>query len=340
MIVKLSRIAIIVLSVVSTLSVGCTPVQPPPAENQSYTVTEDGYTLTDDGLYTGEPQANSSASQLPPVARGLRRLTWEVGAEVYYFKYKEEDFMEEEGTFYGPTLSFTLRNWLPTSQEQSSEAMEAMDIAFYKWMLRGEARFSLGEVDYDAPGWGTINNIDDRTFEGRLLVGPDFVAENTMFTVFTGIGYRYLHDDLRASAVQAGAYERESQYLYLPLGIDMITQLGSGWTLGATAELDIFLWGNQRSHITIFYGYVDYNNVFVITSTEDMLDSYQQRGYGLRGSVRLEKKGDKIDLIIEPFVRYWDINESDLWWNYNFTSYIYEPTNSTIEAGVRIMLAF
>lgn len=341
MIVKLSRIAILVLSVVSILSVGCAPVQPPPAENQSYTVTEDGYTLTDDGLYTSAPEDHSPASQRPPITRNLRRLSWEAGPEVYYFKYKEAGFMEEEGTFYGANLAFTLRNWLPASPEQSSQAMEAMDMAFQKWMLRGEARFALGEVDYKAPPDAptiTLDNLDDRTFEVRLLAGPDFPTGNTMFTLFTGVGFRYLHDDLRGSAVDAGGYERESQYLYLPLGATVISQLGSGWHLGLSAEFDLFLYGRQRSHIPFIWEEIIEPGTppVVILHYEEFIDNYQQRGYGLRASARLEKKGDKVDFIIEPFVRYWDINESDT----DIFILGLEPTNSTYEAGVRVMFGF
>ncbi|MCK4851298.1 MAG: hypothetical protein KAT11_08105, partial [Phycisphaerae bacterium] len=229
MIVKLSRIVIVVLSVVSILSTGCARV---PA-HKSVTAEDGSSVLTQD---------KSSASAYPAIARDLKKLTWEVGPEAYYFKYKEEGIMEEEGMFYGAHLGFTLRNWLPTSPEQSAEAM---DIAFYKWMLRGEARFAFGEVDYDGGINGaplTINNIDDRTFEGRLLVGPDFVTENTIFTLYTGIGYRYLHDEFMADAwptEYSGGYERESQYLYLPLGAQMTSQLGGGWSWGLSAELDV-----------------------------------------------------------------------------------------------------
>ncbi len=345
MIVKLSRIAILVLSIVSILSVGCAPVQPPSAENQSYTVTEDGYTLTDDGLYTGGPQANSPASQLPPVTRDLRRLTWEVGPEIFYYRYKEENFAELKGMAYGAHFAFTLRNWLPTSQEQSSQAM---DMAFNKWMLRGEARLAFGDVNYEgglvnlitgAVTPLTIDSVDDRAFEARLLAGPDFVTEDTMFTLFTGIGYRYLHNDTRRTSVDSAAYERESNYLYLPLGVQMTSQLGGGWSWGVTAEVDVFLLGYQRSHDEWTWVEVidpDADPPVTITHHEGYKDNAQERGYGLRASARLEKKGDNVDIIIEPFIRFWRINESNVDWGLS----ILEPTNSTLEAGARIMFAF
>ncbi len=327
MIVKLSRIVVVVLSVVSILSTGCAPVPPPPAGDDSSALTED--------KSFARTEAKSSASGLPAITRDLRRLTWEVGPEAYYYKYVEEGFMQLEGMYYGLNLGFTLRNWLPTSPELSSEAM---DIAFWKLMLRGEARFAFGDVDYEAPGWGSVDNVGDRTFEVRLLVGPEFPTENTMFTVFTGLGYRYLHNDTRTSAVDPSAYERESQYLYLPLGAQMTSQLSHGWSWGLAAELDVFLWGNQRSHIDWYWIelYDPGPPPIYIWHYEEFIDNYQERGYGLRASAKLQKKGDKIDLIIEPFIRYWNINESNKDWAW----LAYEPTNSTMEAGVRVMLGF
>ena len=109
----------------------------------------------------------------------------------------------------------------------------------------------------------------------------------------------------------------------------MTSQLGGGWFWGLSGELDILLWGNQRSHIWSqgTWDWWDY---------DEWIDNQQNRGYGLRGSVKLEKKGDKVDLIIEPFIRYWKINESDLDWYHSAI----EPTNSTLEAGLRITLGF
>ena len=102
MIVKLSRIVIVVLSVVSILSTGCATV---PA-HKSVTAEDGSSVLTQD---------KSSASAYPAIARDLKKLTWHVGPEVYYFKYKEPTVMQEKGVFYGLNLGFTSRNWLPAS---------------------------------------------------------------------------------------------------------------------------------------------------------------------------------------------------------------------------------
>ncbi len=100
----------------------------------------------------------------------------------------------------------------------------------------------------------------------------------------------------------------------------MVAQLNQGWFCGASVEFDIFLWGLQKSHLSDVGGM-------------DM-DDRQNNGYGARASIKLQKKGDKADFIIEPFIRYWDIGKSET----NMGGY--EPENYTIEAGIQVVLVF
>ena len=69
------------------------------------------------------------------------------------------------------------------------------------------------------------------------------------------------------------------------------------------------------------------------------MDNRQERGYGARASIKLQKKSDKIDFIIEPFIRYWDIGQSALG-NVAGLGSVVEPKNYTIEAGIQFVLVF
>ena len=162
-----------------------------------------------------------------------------------------------------------------------------------------------------------MTGIDDFVWELRLLMGPDLPNGTFMLTPFGGIAYRYLNDD---SSFDPAGYERESNYLYIPIGLEMIDQLNQDWYWGAAVEFDIFLWGKQTSHLSDVGG----SNV----------DNRQNNGYGARASVKLQKKGDKADLIIEPFIRYWNISTSET----NMGGV--EPRNNTIEAGLKVILVF
>ena len=110
-----------------------------------------------------------------------------------------------------------------------------------------------------------------------------------------------------------------------------ITDLKNGWSFGAMAEYDIFWWGKQISHLSdVDPGYNDPKN-------------RQTRGYGLRGSVELQKKVKKVDFAIEPFIRYWNIKESkhtDWTWYGGKIGEAYEPKNHSTEYGINLLVRF
>jgi len=243
------------------------------------------------------------------LVESLQKSTWEIGPEIYYFKYEEPGFnLEWEGIFFGLDSAYTYRDWVPTSPKKSAKDD--------KWMRRFEGRFAYGQVDYDGYSEdgtpASLNNIDDYALEFRILLGPDFPKQKRMDTLYAGIGYRYLYDDFQ--------YARESNYLYIPVGLKTIGNLKNRWSFEATAEFDIFLWGQQNSHLSDV-GFVD-------------IENEQDSGYGLRGSVRFQKHGEKTDFIIEPFIRYWNIDKSDVMLG------CYEPENETIEYGICLIWRF
>ena len=139
-----------------------------------------------------------------------------------------------------------------------------------------------------------------------------------------GLGFRYLNDDAggRQSSTGAFAYQRISRYFYAPLGIEMANQLSSNLLLGAMTEFDIFLWGRQSSNLSD-----------VDPSFPD-LQNDQEKGFGLRGSFKFVFQNEKTNYIVEPFVRYWHIKNS------NLNSFGLEPDNNTTEYGVKLGAQF
>ena len=270
------------------------------------------------GIATGQDKTFS-------FSESLQRYTWDLGPEISYIKYEEPDVMEEEGMMYGIMASCTYRGWVQGARLLRVDTQETPK---GKFMLRGDGKFSFGYVDYDgALCYGTpytIDNIEDYMFEFRYLVGYDFPEKTTMTTPYIGIGYRYLNDDLSCDPL---GYERESNYIYCPIGIENITFLGNDWLIGGTAEFDLFLYGLQRSHLGYYYG---------------TIENRQKEGYGVRGSVRFQKKGKGIGCSIEPFIRYWWIDDSDSEYFYyeEFYEEFWEPENNSTEYGVRLVVKF
>jgi len=281
-----------------------------------------------EGIAQGTQQADTGGKAAPPVATpttrpparsafsgaGLQRRTWDIGPEMYSFKYEEPGIMEEKGIFYGVRLGYTIRDWLPASPKKSQSDGGTM--------FRMEGRLAKGLVDYDGETLdGTpvkANNIDDFAFEGRLLLGGDILSGDTLNTLYGGIGYRYLNDD---SSIYAGGYERESNYLYVPLGYQFDSSHQIGWSFGFGAEFDFFIAGIQRSHLSNA-GLYD-------------IDNRQNSGYGYRASIRFQHKSKGAIFVIEPFFRYWNIEESEI----EYAGYDYyglEPANNTREIGVQL----
>jgi len=86
----------------------------------------------------------------------------------------------------------------------------------------------------------------------------------------------------------------------------------------------------QRSHLSDVAGY-------------NTIDNDQKSGWGARGSVKIMKKADNVDFLIEPFVRYWNIKkseETDVTYRGSIIGRGYEPKNNSTEFGVKIAVQF
>jgi hypothetical protein len=141
----------------------------------------------------------------------LPKHSWDLGTEISYIRYKEPSVMEEKGVMYGIVGSYAYRGELFKLQ---------------RCMLKAEGKFAYGQVDYKNSG--TLDNIDDYILEFRGLGGYDFsILKASTLTPYVGIGYRYLNDDMSGMTTSTGArgYERESNYLYSPIGVEIITPL-------------------------------------------------------------------------------------------------------------------
>lgn len=199
-----------------------------------------------------------------------------------------------------------------------------------------ETEVLVGSLDYNGETWGGTpieEDSDDFIIETRGLIGYDYLTDNeNLITPFTGIGYRYWNNDIDGT----GGYEREVQYWYAPIGITSMGSLAKNWTGGITAEYDLFLGGTVKSHLSD-----------VDSSLNDPeVDQEALDGYGLRFSVhftrQFEERGHSLSF--EPYIRYWDIDESDeetLTVNGSPTGYyVLEPENETRSYGIRLSLSF
>ena len=280
----------------------------------------------DDVEYTGTFSDSPSDDIVDPAL-----TTVDIGTEVSHYRYAEPEFMRLKGYLWGIFGAITYR----TSENKHIKTFR--DIFSDENsinMFRLDAKFSGGDLDYESEGTGKNDGERNYMFEVRGSAGYDIpVGASSRITPFAGFGYRYLKDDSGGTITTTGAYgyDRESFYYYLPLGIETQTKFNNRWLLEMTFEYDLFLFGTQKSHL------------------EDVVPGYntlvndQDEGYGARGSFKLIRRNEDFSMYIEPFIRYWNIEDSDI----DVLTYFgepyklgLEPANNTTEYGIKLGLRF
>lgn len=245
-------------------------------------------------------------------ARTPSKHLFALGAEMSYIKYEETN-VEEKGMMYGVVGSYTYHN--------------------NKLMLKTEGKIAYGEVDYNGCTWDetplTISGIPDYILEVRGLVGYNYFIKAVTVTPHLGIGYRWLQDNSQNRSTSG--YKREANYVYIPIGIETVVALGNNWFLGANVEYDCFLWGIQKSYLS----YVD-------PGLNDV-ENKQTSGYGFRGSISIAKKYKKAGFVLEPYIRYWNIEDSGIepvTYYGTILTYGIEPANNSTEVGCKLAITF
>lgn len=265
---------------------------------------------------------------------------FEIGTESYYYKYKESIGVKITGLKGGLTGAYQFR--LHKNDELSSRE-DFTDITKLVNIFRLEGRFSYGQVKYE--GSGTEGGIPDWNFETRGLFGSEvFLTKEFVVMPYTGLGYRYLDNEFSTTpskvidgTLYGSGYDRESFYVYIPIGIELKKKFENTWTASFKTEYDYFIWGKQISHLE------DISVTGYANPGLDQLSNTQRHGRGWRISGRLTRHTDRFNFYVEPYFRYWHIKDSELEFvtasgaylcEGNLCSAGLEPDNNTYEAGV------
>ena len=175
-------------------------------------------------------------------------------------------------------------------------------------------RFAYGQVDYTSAGTGTMTGIPDYQLESTLYFGIPTEGTNSRTTFFSGLGGRYLLNasGLKLSSTGHSGYDRESRYVYLPIGVNH--ERGS-WEF--RGEYLYFLYGQQTSKIS------------QVSANFSDITNDQEDGSGIKLTAKYYS--DK-NFGYELYMDYWDIADSKLDVSGNFM----EPRNTTSETGLRV----
>lgn len=206
-----------------------------------------------------------------------------------------------------------------------------------------ELRYMTGKADYDG-FWsdGTeLQMYDEKDYymEAALKIGRYYTLTDFMkLWPYLGIGWRSLRNGEDGVIDLGGGnygetYQRTSTYIYVPLGLKWETNFGSAVKLSLNGQFDWLLRGNQSSHTTMLVNSHNFSNK-------------QDKGYGVRTSAKLETNFGKMGIFVEPFWRYWKIQNSAEEWIYSVSDptnpigYVIEPFNITREYGIRAGITF
>jgi len=184
-------------------------------------------------------------------------------------------------------------------------------------------QLGVGEVNYTSAGTGTMTGIPDYQLEGTGYLGIPIKINDNRLTLFGGLGYRYLLNasGLKQSSTGHSGYDRESRYMYVPIGLNYEIKSNNESYWEFRAEYLYFLYGQQTSKISQVSA--NYNDI-----TND-----QEDGSGLK----LRAKFHFNSLTgIEGYMDYWDIADSKL----DVTGNFMEPRNTTSETGIRYFWKF
>ncbi|MDH5535695.1 MAG: hypothetical protein OEZ08_09025 [Betaproteobacteria bacterium] len=235
----------------------------------------------------------------------------EVGLSGSYYHYKEPSIaVTEEGYKGGIDLVLTA----PPRND---------------WFMQVDGRFAYGRNDYT--GAGNKGGNPDWYTEFRGTLGKDFERDGYSFSPYSGIGFRYLFNDLRGqTSTGALGYRRESRYVYIPIGVTHRLRLESSAKLSTTLEFDYLVKGWQKSNLTDA-------STFLPDQTNK-----QHSGFGVRASMYYEKA----NWLFGPWFHYWRIDQSETTSTTvtvsgsTFRALIFEPKNRTVEIGVRLGYRF
>lgn len=232
---------------------------------------------------------------------------YDIGLSFSSYQYQEPGYMSSKGVKMGLD-------------------MHAVNLLQNDLFVRGDLRYAFGTVDYN--GSGTASGEPDWYVEARGMVGRDWAVNGAVLAAYTGVGYRYLFNDGRGiTSTGYAGYRRESNYLYLPVGIIHRRSLNDQARLVSTLEYDRLLAGKQISSLSDAGPIQDISN-------------NQNNGYGLKLSVIYQKSKWSIG----PYADYWNIGRSDIAVVYNQDGTVYgsgaEPKNNTVEVGLKASQQF
>jgi len=229
--------------------------------------------------------------------------TTSLGVEGFYDRYREPAPSVEEQAGYGSVTGNYTHDWGST--------FGALD-----------GRVSYGRDQYSSPD-GSDSGIPQWELDGRVRGGVTLAFASGTLSPYVGLGVRYFVDEGKDTVTSLGyvGYDRRITQFYAPVGATYTYLTESGWTIAPNLELDPLLYGNVNTRFQNF-GYYNINNT-------------QNTGFGVRGEFMVGQQAQGYSWQFGPFVRYWDIADSNVTTTPDGQGWI-EPKNNRLQVGLAL----
>ncbi len=277
--------------------------QPAQAEEGSSVLTAEDFDMEEDPAMELDKSAWNDNESVPVsvIERDRKKLVVELGSENFYYDFDSEGGNSRVGSLFGLFGALTYH----LGPEEDLSKYDSITVVKLDTHLAQDVDAFMADV--------------------RGLAGVDFISgNNTRVTPYLGIGYRYLRDKDagETQAVQemyGNSYyytngtrgvKEELKYIYIPLGVELHRPLHNRWAVQLNAEFDFLLQGRSTRH------YEDLGELLVDTGGDthvpNAMEFTHDKGYGWRASVKFLHSASEMDFFVEPFIRFWKIDESDI----------------------------
>jgi len=170
--------------------------------------------------------------------------------------------------------------------------------------------------------------------DGKLIAGKRINHKGLTWRPYTGFGIRYWDnkvDGLEGTidGINVSYDGSESTYYYTPIGTMVSRDLNNKWHLKLNVFYKLFWSGDVK------YNYNVGNYSDDIDVSQDFFDAH-----GFTASIDLTYNLNQYTISLNPYINYWDVEESDITNIGNSDVYFYEPSNETLMYGSKITLNF
>lgn len=285
-----------------------------------------------------------------PASAQNKKHNLEIAYERSSYTYKEphmENPIKDYGMKNGVSLLYTMRSVLSRDLNEDDPSFAMLELRY----MTGDVKYK-GWVEYTDEYWNSWiepfskSGLRDYYFEAAFKLGRTYqLAAPLELWPYFGIGWRYLTN--HAEELGEGGYKRTQTYIYVPIGTNLKWDVSKNVTITLNGQFDWLIHGNNHSDEVLT------DSVVLGTWSQHSLSFSQSQGYGLRASVKAEVDAGKIGFFVEPFWRYWHIQNSDVVsFAGKFTDdegneivipdliRFWEPFNTTHEYGLRVGITF